>query len=85
MPGPLGGVKFERWSVRLNVNSRLRLTESRFFGQGRIRQIEVGQAVLLGEADRDLALQTIELGLCLQQTLSAASSAAGLGASQVRS
>ena len=31
-----------------------------------IRQIEVDQAVLLGEADRDLALRTIELGLRLQ-------------------
>src|SRR3954463_11423841 len=31
-----------------------------------IRQIEVDQAVLLGEADRDLALRTIELRLRLQ-------------------
>ena len=31
-----------------------------------IRQIEVDQAVLLGEADRDLALRTIELGLRLK-------------------
>ena len=31
-----------------------------------IRQIEVDQAVLLGEADRDVALRTIELGLRLQ-------------------
>jgi len=31
-----------------------------------IRQIEADQAVLLGEADRDLALQTIELGLRLK-------------------
>src|SRR5205814_1676129 len=31
-----------------------------------IRQIEVDQAVLLGEADRDRALRTIELGLRLQ-------------------
>ena len=28
-----------------------------------IRQIEVDQAVVLGESDRDLALRTIELGL----------------------
>src|SRR3954465_1996395 len=31
-----------------------------------IRQIEVDQAVLLGEADRDLALRTIELRLRLK-------------------
>src|SRR5262249_10502094 len=31
------------------------------------RQIEVDQAVLLGEADRDLALRTIELGLRLER------------------
>src|SRR5260370_4429507 len=31
-----------------------------------IRQIEIDQAVLLGEADRGLALRTIELGLRLQ-------------------
>ena len=31
-----------------------------------IRQIEVDQAVLLGEADRDVALRTIELRLRLQ-------------------
>src|SRR3954470_1214083 len=31
-----------------------------------IRQIEVDQAVVLGEADRDVALRTIELGLRLQ-------------------
>ena len=31
-----------------------------------IRQIEVDQAVLLGEADRDFALRTIELGLRLE-------------------
>src|SRR5262249_21385856 len=31
-----------------------------------IRQVEVDQAVVLGEADRDVALRTIELGLCLQ-------------------
>src|SRR5262249_32378886 len=31
-----------------------------------IRQIEVDQSVLLGEADRDLALRTIELGLRLK-------------------
>jgi hypothetical protein len=31
-----------------------------------VRQIEVDQAVLLGEADRDVALRTIELGLRLQ-------------------
>src|SRR5262249_17349242 len=31
-----------------------------------IRQIEVNQAVLLGEADRDFALRTIELALRLQ-------------------
>src|SRR5260370_36262798 len=31
-----------------------------------IRQIEVDQAVLLGEADRDVALWTIELGLRLE-------------------
>jgi hypothetical protein len=52
---------------------------------------------MLGEADRDLALRTIELGLRLKSsstatgkpgrfgTLRAAFSAAGLGASQVRS
>jgi len=43
----------------------------------------VDQAVLLGEADRDLALGTIELGLRLER-MRAAFSAAGLGASQVR-
>ena len=32
-----------------------------------IRQIEVDQAALLGEADRDLALRTIELGLRLKR------------------
>src|SRR6516162_9173469 len=32
-----------------------------------ICQIEVDQAVLLGEADRDFALRTIELGLCLKR------------------
>jgi len=32
-----------------------------------IRQIEVDQAVLLGEAEPDLALRTIELGLCLKR------------------
>ena len=31
-----------------------------------IRQIEVDQAVLLGEADRDLALRSSELGLRLK-------------------
>src|SRR4029079_15434055 len=31
-----------------------------------IRQIEVDKAVLLGEADRDVALRTIELGLRLE-------------------
>src|SRR5215475_8856864 len=31
-----------------------------------IRQIEVDPAVLLGEADRDLALRTVELGLRLK-------------------
>src|SRR5260370_652671 len=31
-----------------------------------IRQIEVDQAVVLGEANRDLALGAIELGLCLK-------------------
>jgi hypothetical protein len=31
-----------------------------------VRQIEVDQAVLLGEADRDFALRTIELGLRLE-------------------
>jgi len=49
-----------------------------------VRQIEVDQAVLLGEADRDLALRTIELGL-RSSALRAVFSAAGLGASQVRS
>src|SRR5262245_45007242 len=33
---------------------------------GLVRQIEVDQAVLLGEADRDLVLRTVELGLRLQ-------------------
>src|SRR5262249_12990215 len=32
-----------------------------------IRQIEVDQAVVLGEAERDLALRTIELGLRLER------------------
>jgi hypothetical protein len=31
-----------------------------------IRQIEVDQVIVLGDADRDLALRTIELGLRLQ-------------------
>ena len=31
-----------------------------------IRQIEIDQAVVLGEADRDVALRTIELGLRLK-------------------
>ena len=43
-----------------------------------IRQIEVDQAVVLGEPDRDLVLRTIELGLRLQSTLRAALSTAGL-------
>ena len=49
-----------------------------------IRQIEVDQAVLLGEADRDLALRTSNWA-CASSTLRAALSAAALGASQVRS
>jgi len=47
-----------------------------------IRQIEVDQAVLLGEAEPDLALRN---WACASNALRAAFSAAGLGASQVRS
>ena len=49
-----------------------------------IRQIEVDPSVLLGEADRDLALRTIELGLRLKQ-IEDCIQRGRLGASQVRS
>ena len=39
-----------------------------------IRQIEVDQTVMFGEAGRDFVLRTIELGLCLERQTGTANS-----------